>query len=188
MTVFDARKGIPFEKRTVMFDTNVWITIEGMDPSSTRTSGYGDFFAALRKSDNSLVINDYVLGEFHNRCCRLEYTLRKEASGDNNFPSFKRYRVSKDFEEFMRSMKEVCEGILADATYEGVNGDNLPIADVIDEACGGHMDLSDIILREHCRRAGHLLVTDDYDFLGCDIDLATCNERLLKQSAKSRRA
>ena len=185
MTIFDVRGGVPFTNRTVLFDTNVWIAIEGMDPSSTRTSGYGDFYAELRKSDNVLIVNDYVLGEFHNRCCRIEYSMRKEASGDDGFPSFKRYRVSSDFRDFMQSMNEVCRGIASDARYEGVSSDQLVIADVIDEACHGKMDWSDIVLREHCRKAGHVLVTDDYDFLDCGLDLVTGNKRLLRANSTS---
>ncbi|MER8437824.1 hypothetical protein NKH36_20300 [Mesorhizobium sp. M1312] len=103
--IYDVKSGCILKGRSVLLDTNVWISLEGIDPHRSAGVGYSEFFAELRKSDNSIVINDYILGEFFNRVCKIEYDIRKNeftsTSSSGTFPSYKKLRKSAEFSEFM---------------------------------------------------------------------------------------
>ncbi|UCI29448.1 hypothetical protein [Mesorhizobium sp. B4-1-4] len=184
MTIFDARKGCRLAGRRVVFDTNVWISLEGFDPRPDESEMYSTFFNEIRNSDNVIVVTDYILGEFFNRCCKIEYEMRRKsfeetAQNGEKFSHYKKYRKSSEFKDYMETMIDVCETIVADGEYEAVNGAQVDIGDVISEAASGLIDFSDIMLREHCRDKGYVIVSHDADFANCGLDFVTANPRIL---------
>ncbi|MCB5203176.1 type II toxin-antitoxin system VapC family toxin [Neorhizobium sp. T786] len=161
-----------------MFDTNVWIFIDGYDPrQKAYTSCYSDFYLSLLKSDNTIVVNDYVLGEYFNRACRIQYDLKYE--DDPPKRHFKRRRQGEDFKEFMETVRDTCLGILDHCEYEPAVRTDCLMAEFITEAGSGTIDFSDIIIREHCLANDYVLVSDDADFADCGLDFVTANPKVL---------
>lgn len=178
--IFSAFQPCEFAGRKILFDTNVWIAINGFDPSATRPAAYSDYYGEVLKSDNQLVVNDYVLGEFFNRSCKLEYEIRKKSSGDDKFPHFKQYRQSEEFKEFAETVRDTCQNMIDDGVFEPVGG-VFDIHALLDEASAGRSDFTDIVLREHCKAQGYVVVSHDRDFANCGLDLVTANKRMLVQ-------
>lgn len=177
-TIFDAKKGCTFSGRKIMFDTNVWIFIDGYDPRrAAQTSCYSDFYLEILKSDNKIVVNDYVLGEYFNRACRIQYDLKYD--DDASKRHFKSRRQGEDFREFMETVRDTCLGILDHCEYEPAVRPDFAMSDFINEAGSGAIDFSDIVIREHCLAKGYVLVSDDADFAHCGLDFVTANPRVL---------
>ncbi len=180
--IFDATAGSPFNGRKVLFDTNIWFCIEGYgsEPGNKNQKIYSGLYSDLRKSDNVVIVNDYVIGEFFNRSARLEYEVRRNAfKGPGKFPHFKALRKQRDFIECMETVRDTCLNIIEDCEYVPVNGADCDVAKVIEEATGGQLDLADIILREHCRQHGFAVVSHDADFADGTVDLITGNAKVL---------
>ena len=62
-------KNVAISKKRVLFDTNIWIFINGFGANSAqhRADIYSDAYAALIKNENTIVLNDYVLAEFFSK-------------------------------------------------------------------------------------------------------------------------
>ncbi len=162
----------------VVFDTNIWIFIEGFcGSSSDRTTAYSNAYSKLLKQDNKIVVNDYVLGEFSNRCSRYEYDLLKAA--DNALPSFKRYRSSTEFRSVMESVRDTCLHILDGCEYVSVGKSDCDLRRMIEEFHLGKIDFSDLMLVNHCSQEKFCLMTDDIDYHGCGITIITANKKLI---------
>lgn len=173
--IIDAKEKCDFVDRKFFFDTNVWIAVYGNDPRRTRRS-YSDYYASILKSGNVIVVNDYVLGEYFNRACKMEYELFYE---DKDFSKFKARRKSKEFEDSIQSVRDTCLNILDDCEYQQTNSCDVTVSKWITEAATGKIDFNDIALRQCCRENGFIIVTHDADFVGCGLDLVTANPRLL---------
>ncbi|MBB6407667.1 putative nucleic acid-binding protein [Mesorhizobium sangaii] len=175
--IHDVRAGCKFSKRKVFFDTNVWIAIDGNDPRPT-SACYSDFYGEICKSDNVIVINDYVIGEFFNRTCKTNYKLMFD--DDPEMRQFKSRRsANRDFRLMVESVRDTCLNFLDDCEYEPAAVDRGSYQSIVEEAGKGEMDLTDIVVREHCLAKGYVLVSHDADFINCGIELVTANRKLL---------
>jgi len=164
----------------VLFDTNIWIFVEGFCGSGAhQTNTYSNAYSRLLKQNNTIFVNDYVLGEFSNRCSRYEYDLRKNA--DSSLPSFKRYRQSAEFRPVMESVRDTCLHILNDCEYLAVGRSECDLERVIEEFHLGKIDFSDLMLVNHCSQEKLYLMTDDRDFQGRGVSIITANRKLLKK-------
>lgn len=180
-TTYNASKGCHFQGRKILFDTNVWIAIYGFDPTQNRPQAYSDFYAAVGKTDNVVVVNDYVLGEFFNRTCKLEFELRNRLHFEEHgikLPHFKKYRRSLEFRDFAEGVRDTCLNMVEDGVFEPVNG-VFDISALLAEAATGAMDFNDLVLREHCKSHSYVVVSHDGDFADCGLDFVTANKRLL---------
>jgi predicted nucleic acid-binding protein len=168
----------------VLFDTNIWIFIEGFCGSGARqTDIYSNAYSRLLKQNNTIFVNDYVLGEFSNRCSRYEYDLLKGA--DASLPSYKRYRRSSDFRPVMESIRDTCLHILEDCEYLSVGKSECDLERVMEEFHLGEIDFSDLMLANHCCQEKLYLMTDDMDFQGRGVPIITANKRLLTKTIYS---
>lgn len=178
--VYDAGKGCIFNERKILFDTNIWIAIDGNDPRPHHTS-YSDYFGQVLSSNNVLVTNDYVISEYFNRSCKIQYDLQYKNDLDAK-RKYKSRRKSGKLFKYMTAVRDICEDILTDCEFENAVTANCTVLAHVSEARDGLMDFSDIVIREHCARNGHVLVTDDADYIDCGLDLVTANPTLLKKA------
>ncbi|MBI1202821.1 MAG: PIN domain-containing protein [Rhodopseudomonas sp.] len=178
-SIIDA-SNMNLDKTRILFDTNTWIFIYGFGGNSAaeKARAYSDAYSKLLKSTNRIVVNDYVLGEFCNKCARYEYEIRRDS--DPKFPAFKKYRSSSDFSDVMESIRDTCFHILDDSDYIRVGVQSCNVHEAVDGFCKGTMDFSDLILVEYCQLENLFLMTDDADFKGCGINIITHNRKLLK--------
>lgn len=161
-----------------MFDTNVWLAIDG-GIIDERMAPYSDFYSQARKTDNKVIVNDVILGEFFNRACRMQYELCYPE--DLSRRNFKIVRSKPEFAEFMDSVRDTCLNMLEDCVYEPAFIQQSDLASLLKEAGTGTIDFSDIAVREHCRRNNYAIVSHDADFANCGLDLITANPRVLRR-------
>jgi len=175
-TIIDVSTGCTFEGRPFIFDTNVWIFINGFDPRP-EISMYSDFYSDVLKKQNLIVVTDQILSEYFNRACRMEYQLLYP--DDRKMRDFKRVRKTSDFQDRMESVRDTCLNMVEDNEFICTPQSANTFCDRLNEATNGVMDLTDISIREQCIERNAVLVTDDGDFADCGIDLVTGNRRLL---------
>lgn len=180
--VYDAANGCSFSGRKILFDTNIWIAIDGNDPRPHHVS-YSDFFGRVMMSDNTLVTNDYVISEYFNRSCKIQYQIQY-AHEQNPWSLYKKRRKNGDLKGYMDVVRDICQDILQDCVFESAVTDGCPVANHVAESALGQLDLSDIIIREHCCRRGYVLVSDDADYYGCNLDLVTSNPKVLRDAKR----
>jgi predicted nucleic acid-binding protein len=187
--LFDASRGCPFKGRHVMFDTNVWFAIEGFNysPNDYRQKIYSKLYGQIRDNENIVVINDYVIAEFFNRSLKTEYELLKESwSEAQPIPTFKKIRSTNLFSSQMETIRDTCLNIVEDCEYVPINGASSDISKVITESSQGNMDFSDVLLRDHCIEKGYAVVSHDFDFANCGIDLITANAKILATTKRAK--
>jgi len=180
----DAQK-ISIQGRRVLFDTNIWLMVNGYSNAVRKKSDtYSEAYSALLKNDNTVIINDYVIGEYCNRSCKIEYENHKQSSpAPDAFPHFKQYRKSQEFQSVMESVRDTCLNLIDDCEFLPVHGGQYKITDVLGRYCDGTLDFSDIIMADYCTSESLVLMTDDADYAGCGLEIITANRRLL--SARS---
>lgn len=177
MTVYDVSSDLKFSGKKVLFDTNVWININGFDPRPEYRI-YSDFYSKLLDSDNELVVSDVVLGEFFNACCRIEFRIQQEA-GSFNKCSFKTFRSHPDALMYIESVRDTCLNIKDDCEVDQLSIGEYSVEKVILESAEGKLDFNDILIRELCARRDYILVTHDADYKDSGLNLATANKKLL---------
>lgn len=180
MITYDARKPCELTGRKFFFDTNVWININGFDPRPEYRV-YSDYYASLLKAGNDVVVSDLVLSEFHNRCCKTQHALY-QSSNEGAQIRFKAFRVRAEGRDFMESVRDTCLNIRDDCELDQLRIEEFDLSTVIEECTDGHLDYNDILIRLLCGLRGYVLVTHDRDFANCGLDVATANERFLKQA------
>lgn len=167
----------------IMLDANIWLLMDGPQYGSldSRASAYSDAYYLLRKQ-NRIIINDYVIGEFINRYLKIEFNTLREAKGEKNFPDYKNFRSSKEFKPILDSVADTATNIIEDCEFVPIHITEEQLKESVQELCAGEMDLTDITIRACCKANGFVLMTDDRDFIGCGLDLITCNKKLLAEA------
>jgi predicted nucleic acid-binding protein len=129
---------------------------------------------------SSLHIDIVVLGEFVNRCLRLEHRMLR--SYDAVDWDYKVYRASP---EYAASVVQVSRNALSILSYcrpieSGFSRCNLTA--LLGRFGAGQSDLSDEFIVATCQREGYTLVTDDADFVHSDLKILTRNARYFSRA------
>ena len=161
-----------------MFDTNVWININGFDPRP-EFRVYSNYLKSLLEAGNEIVVTDLILSEFFNACCRIEHRLMKNELSDPKM-SFKEFRVSEEARESIESVRDSCLNIKDDCLFDQLGINEYSVTDVISESAIGKLDYNDILIRELCSARNYVLVTHDADYKNSNVTIASANRRLLK--------
>lgn len=176
--VFDASKGCVFTGRRILFDTNIWIAIDGNDPRPHHVN-YSNYLGEVLKSDNKLVTNDYIISEYFNRSFKIQYQIQYKNEPDP-WAQYKSRRKAGTLKNLLEEVRDICHDILTDCDFDSAITSNCPMDQHVTETAVGILDMSDIIIREHCSRNGYVLVSDDSDFCDCGLDLVTSNPYVLR--------
>ncbi|MEW2914207.1 type II toxin-antitoxin system VapC family toxin [Leisingera sp. JC11] len=179
-TIFDVNAGCPFENRSIILDTNVWIFINGFDPRP-EVRPYSNFYSEALKKQNEFVVTDQVLSEYFNLACRMEYRLSHPK--DQAMRDFKKVRKTADFLDRMESVRDTCLNMVEENKFICTSVSEDHYCKRIEEAAEGLMDLTDISIRESCHSLNGVLVTDDGDYADCGLAVVTGNKWLLKKRA-----
>ena len=180
--ISDARKEEYDAEHPVYFDANVWLTL--YPPLSSEDDNwkkdYTHVLSLVLKKNVPIIIDLIVLGEYINRYCRIEY----EAYDQDKKIKFKEFR-EKHFdyykpivENVVQCVHEIFElpGIIKiDNSFTNINFDE--ILNIFNE---GKSDWNDLLIVDECKRNSYSLITNDFDFGDADINILTCNPKLLK--------
>lgn len=167
----------------VLFDTNIWVMIEGFSEGAPRrkVEAYSAAYDTLLRNDNVVLYNDYIINEFCNICARIEYGTFLSGAGDKKALSFKEFRKTDQFRSAMVLIREACLNIVESCQYASVQAD-LDVSGIVSELCAGKLDFTDIVLRDYCRSHSVLMLTDDSDFRGCGLTIITANRGFVPDS------
>lgn len=179
--IIDART-VGLKGRRVLFDANIWMFINGFgaNASGERASLYSAAYKRLLQNDNTIVLNNYILGEFFNRCTKLEYELKRLEFVERGLgmPPFKAYRRSPEFRLVLESIRDTCLNMIDDCEYVSVDGCHYDITSVLHECCDERADFTDRILICFCKQEKLPIMTDDADFSSSGLDVITGNRRM----------
>jgi len=176
MKIHDANKNCEFNGRKFFFDTNVWMAIYGNDSRPERKV-YSNYYKSIIETGNEVVVSDCIISEFFNRAVKIEYGMLYE---DQDYKKLKSRRQDVDFLERMESVKDTCLDILEGSSVclSAFLDGSLEIA--LETASKGEADFTDAMIINFCNKSDFILVTHDYDFKNCEIDIVTANKKFLK--------
>lgn len=179
MTIFDASaRSVDYSGRKFVFDANVYIFVDGFDPRPVNKI-YSNFYFHAVKNYKTIVC-DYIISEYFNKCCKIQYNLEKENS--EHGLNYKKRRLESDFIEYMETVRDSCAHFLSDSSFTPAITPNCDIEAIVTAASKGSLDFSDSVLVALCRRENSILVTDDRDFIDAGIDVVTANKAFLTEA------
>jgi hypothetical protein len=126
------------------------------------------------------VLNDYVLGEFFNRCVKLEYEIEaNELRNEKKIvPHFKAYRRSPEFALTLESIRDTCLNMLECCEFTSVAGQHYKIDSIVEDCYASCIDFSDLVIIEFCKKENLVVMTDDADYSGCGLEIITANKKI----------
>lgn len=165
--------------RPLFFDANVLVYLFG--PVATPSNqwlieAYAMIFKHCLTQQSKLCVDVIVLSEFINRFLRIEYEKQVKNQGlDKNKYDFKRFRSTDEGIQAAQDIESVVkQKILKRFQIIGKLFTELDIA-----AIGlVNADFNDGLIVKTCKEHQCVLVTNDADFSGTDIDILTANSRL----------
>jgi hypothetical protein len=176
-TVIDV-KNVNVKSRRIFLDANVWILIQGFSANSSqwRVDSYSAGYKSLIQNENKIVLNDYVLGEFFNRCAQIEFNI--ETSDLQKRPSFKKFRDSGALDERLETIRDTCLNMLDECEFVPVGGGHYRIDDIINRCVTDCIDFSDLVLIDFCKKENLIIMTDDADYADCGLSVITANRKM----------
>lgn len=146
-----------------LFDCNVWMYIYcGIGSSSASTvSDYSNFYAKVKTAGNQIVINTLLISEFINSYSRLEFGIKKQTDGLQNF--------KRDFRD-NPAYKPILDNINL-ITEKKILGNCIKIHDNFHEfeessffSTAHSFDFNDEYYIKLAEKKGYKVVTNDRDF------------------------
>lgn len=174
------------KRSKVLFDTNIWIMIEGFNEGAPerKVSAYSNAYEKLLHNNNTILYNEHIINEFCNTCARIDFSAYLLRLGGNKRISFKEYRRTGEFKEAMRLVREACLDIIDSCAYAPVDSAEFDMRGLADEICQGELDFTDIVIRNFCRSNDVYLLTDDADFRNSGVKIISANRRFMNPIAR----
>ncbi len=166
--------------RQLFFDANVLLYLYqpvAIPSNQWAINDYGKIFKCCLELRIVLCVDTIVLSEFINRLLRFGYDNYLKANGlDRNKFSFKEFRSTSEGERIAQDVEIVVkEKILHRFKMVGklFNESDITAINLV------NCDFNDELIVKTCQEHQCVLVTNDADFNGADIDILTANYRLL---------
>lgn len=182
MAIYDASKGCNFDSCNIFFDTNVYLFVDGNDNRAVGKIYSSYYWDVVKDKKNTIIMNDYIISEFFNRCCKDHYNL--EIANETTKLNYKNWRKSKDNLILLETVRDSLLNFLDDSQFVETCSSSTKIDDILQEAAKGILDFSDLMIHSQCLNNKYVLVTDDADYIDCKIDIVTANERFLQLAAQ----
>ncbi len=165
--------------RQLFFDTNVLLYLfSPVAAPSTQwaINAYTAIFAQCLKMQNVLCVDVFVLSEFINAFLRFEYENYLKTKGlTRNQCNFKRFRSTAEGIQVSQDIEIVVNNrILKHFKMVGKLFDKADISTI----SLANTDFNDELIVRTCKEHQCILVTNDADFSGVDIDILTANNKL----------
>ena len=165
------------KSRQLFFDANVLLCLFGPVPSNQwAINAYSAIFGYCLKLQSVLCVDVFVLSEFINRFLRIEYENHLKTNGVNkNQFNFKHFRSTPEGKQVSQDVEMVVkERILKRFKMIGKLFNESDINSISLE----NSDFNDELIVKTCKEHQCILVTNDADFSGVDIDILTANNKI----------
>jgi len=166
--------------RPLFFDANVLLYLFGAVATPKNqwlVEAYTKVFSDCLKMQSVLCVDIFVLSEFINRSLRLDYENYLKMNGlDKSQLDFKTFRATPDGEQLSKGIETVVKGRIL-KQFKLV-GKLFNPADITAISLVNH-DFNDALIIQTCQAHHCVLVTNDADFSGADLDILTANNKLV---------
>lgn len=161
--------------RQLFFDANVLLYLFGGNPS-TWTNTYSSIFSQCLTMGNGLCVDVFVLSEFINRFLHIEYEkYLKNNNLNRQQVNFKGFRSQQDGIQASQDVELIVKGtILNRFSLVGKLFDTASILSINLV----NSDFNDELIIRTCQEHQCVLVTNDADFSGANVDILTANTKL----------
>lgn len=168
-----------------LIDANVWLYIHSPITSRKnpeKTSFYASIIQKIiSNSDCQMLITPLLISEYINRRMRDYYSAfrNKKDKAERERYSFKRYRedASSDYGKYIRTVLSDVKGILDNCCTVCDPADSILAQGILDRILLMNIDTNDSFFVELCKQQCAKLVTDDGDFVNCDIEVLSDNRK-----------
>ena len=183
--IMDARNVAYIPSSPIFFDANIWLSLYP-PPSGGNDTWANDYSSILKRIiDNNvpILMDATVLGEYINRYCRIEFKAYEDFVNPNSQRTFKEFRT-QDFVTYRPIAKDAASRVIEMFEIPGItriNGDfsSVDLQAMLNQFAQGNSDWNDQQIVDICQRHSCSLLTNDADFKDADIQILTCNHRLL---------
>ena len=159
--------------RSIFFDANVLLYLYFATPSMKDWPiKYSAIFSALVANGNQFVFDYNVLSEVVNRELRLSYQHYVIA---NDGCSFKQWRDSADGKNAELRTYSLIKSLFPNFM---IDGKVYELADVHPMLTPSSLDFTDKAIVNLCQAKGYVLLTNDKDFSGVDLDILSENRSI----------
>lgn len=166
--------------RQFFFDANVLLYLFGtvaIPSNKWAINAYNTVFSNCLRAKIVLCIDVTVLSEFINRFIRVEYEsyLKSNCLNRTNF-KFKDFRNTKEGRQASQDIQLIVNGkILKNFKLIGklFNQDEIKSISLVNS------DFNDELIVKTCKEHQCVLVTNDADFSGANVDILTANKKLI---------
>jgi predicted nucleic acid-binding protein len=157
--------------RSIFFDANVLIYLFWPTGSAYWEENYAKLFRNLLKQNNNLCVDFLVVSEVVNRIHRIEH--RKVSKGND-------YKLYRDSQPGIDALKDIYT-IVQDEILNrfDVIGKSIDKTEIQSYLIVDSLDFADKATVSICKQNSMVLLTNDADFKYVDIDILTCNNKIL---------
>lgn len=164
--------------RKVFFDANVLIYIFWPSGSYGWESNYSSAFGSLLRQENELIVDFNVLSEVINRAIRIEHDKYLTANLiDRKKLSYKLFRDSAEGQGAMNDIYLIVKDDIL-PNFE-IQGKAFTKADIESFLHVDNLDFMDKAFIPLCKENNFILLTNDKDFAGSDIEILSSNPSIL---------
>ena len=135
---------------------------------------YGSIFQQLLSNKNRLVVDYNVLSEVVNRELRMNHSNFEAANGSQNY---KLWRDSADGQSAESRTYAIIKSLLG-STFQ-LDGKIYDINDVTQMLIPSNQDFIDKAIVNLCKARNYILLTNDKDFAGADLEILSANRHLV---------
>lgn len=176
---YDINRISYLQNRDVFVDSNILIYWNWATGSEQKEREYSSVYQKLMEQKNRLFADFFVISEVVNRMIKEQYRTKIETEKrDNpNFSlSYKKYRDSDDGQQIL---KEIYTIIKNQIEYLNIIEKSFSEEDIINFLNVDNLDFNDKGIVKICQENKFVLLTDDHDYKNSDIDILTCNKKIL---------
>ena len=152
--------------REIFVDANALMYLFWSTGSQMWEEEYAKIVSALQNQSNKLVIDFLVISEVINKMMRIEQKK-------HSFSNFKQFRDCNDGQQALTDIYLVVKDQILNQF--NVVGKEFSKTDIVSFLNVDSMDFMDKGILKICRDNYFVLLTNDKDYKGSDIDILTCN-------------
>lgn len=171
--IYSPRDLSKIQERKIFVDANVLIYIF-WSSKGTRSKIYTSVLQDIIKQKNTMYIDFNIVSEVVNRVFKTEYDNHMK---ENGYLRLKEYRTMQEGKDTLSNIYMIFKKQIL--TQIEIIGKSFSRADIENFLVVESLDFNDKAIVSICKENNLVLLTNDYDFKGTDIDILTSNPAIL---------